>query len=327
MLYYNYLEEFNMIEFSGSLDKILESYNITNYKIQKFRSVYKISTKDRNILLKGFNSKTKVLNTKIILSHLYNNNFKFCQKIFYNNDDQFYFSFNNKYYSCFSWIDGKEVNLKEIKNIKRSIKSIYLFHKSLSNLDYSYMEIKDNSNWDVKFEESIINLYDIKNTILNKTVWCCVDKFYYENIDTAIKILHNIVSELYRSDIRDFLINNKSICHDSLYYQNLILKKKDVYLIDFGGICINNSIYDLSKFARRVFYKNKFDVQLLNEMFDYYNLYYKFNDIEKRLFNLYMKYPYKFVKFGVRFYLRNKEFEREKLINKLKKYAEYELSN
>ncbi|EIA22265.1 hypothetical protein SFB3_377G0, partial [Candidatus Arthromitus sp. SFB-3] len=55
-------------------------YNITNYKIQKFRSVYKISTKDRNILLKGFKSKTKVLNTKIIISHLCNKNFKFCQK-------------------------------------------------------------------------------------------------------------------------------------------------------------------------------------------------------------------------------------------------------
>lgn len=316
-----------MIEFSESLDEILKSYNITNYKIQKFRSVYKISTKDRNILLKGFKSKTKVLNTKIIISHLCNKNFKFCQKILYNNNDRFYFKLNDKYYSCFSWINGKEVDLREIKNIKRSIKSIYLFHKYLSDLDYSCMDIKDNSSWDLKFEESIINLYNIKNIILNKDVWCCIDRFYYENIDTALRILHNIVSELYNNDIKDFLINNKSICHDSLYYQNLILKKNNIYLIDFGGVCINNSIYDLSKFARRVFYKNKFNMRLLNEMFDYYNLYYKFNDTEKHLFNLYMKYPYKFIKFGIRFYLRNKQFEREKLINKLKKYAEYELSN
>lgn len=316
-----------MVELNENFYRILESYGITNYKIQRFRSVFKISTKNRNILLKEFRSKTKILNTEAILYHLHENNFKFCQKIIYNNNNQFYFEFKNKYYSCFSWIDGKEVDLKKIKNIKNSIRSIYLFHKSLKNIDRSKINVSDNSNWDVKFEENIIDLYNIRNVILNKKSWNSIDRFYYENLDMALKILHSIISDLSKSDIKDFLSNNKSICHNSLYYQNLILKNKEIYLIDFGGVCINNFIYDLSRFARRVFYKNKFDMKLLNEMFEFYNYLYKFNDIEKRLLNLSIKFPYKFIKFGVKFYLRNKEFDTEKLINKLKKYTEYELSS
>lgn len=316
-----------MVELNENFYRILESYGITNYKIQRFRSVFKISTKNRNILLKEFRSKTKILNTETILYHLHENNFKFCQKIIYNNNNQFYFEFKNKYYSCFSWIDGKEVDLKKIKNIKNSIRSIYLFHKSLKNIDRSKINVSDNSNWDVKFEENIIDLYNIRNVILNKKSWNSIDRFYYENLDMALKILHSIILDLSKSDIKDFLSNNKSICHNSLYYQNLILKNKEIYLIDFGGVCINNFIYDLSRFARRVFYKNKFDMKLLNEMFEFYNYLYKFNDIEKRLLNLSIKFPYKFIKFGVKFYLRNKEFDNEKLINKLKKYTEYELSS
>lgn len=316
-----------MVEVNENLDRTLESYGITNYKIKKIRSVYKISTKGHNILLKEFRSDKKILNIQKVLHYLHKNNFKFCQKIFHNNNNQFYFKLGSKYYSCFSWVDGIEVDLRKIKNIKRSIHSIYLFHKSLAGIDYSDLSIEDNSNWEIVFDRNLIDLYNIRNIILNKKSWNSIDMFYYENINTALKILHSIISDLSKSDIRDFLINNKSICHNSLYYQNLILKNKKIYLIDFGGICINNFVYDLARFARRVFYKNKFDMRLLNEIFEFYNHRYKFNDIEKRLFDLSMKFPYKFIKFSVKFYLRNKEFDNEKLINKLKKYAEYELSS
>ena len=315
------------MNFIEHIDNIVKSYGISNYNIQKFRSVYKINSKDRILLIKKFNSKTKLFNTKKIINHLKYNNFKYIQNIYYNLKNEFYFEFENKFYACFSWVDGREVDIKNVKEIKKCTKTIYLFHEAIKNVNDFSMILKDNSDWIEKFEEDIFNLYDIKNKLTKVNSLSELDKFYYENIDKAILKISEIINILNENNFNKFLSENKIICHSSLYYQNFILGKNDkIYLIDFGGISLNNKVYDLARFARRVFYKNSFDTKVLNDIYKVYNKYYKFSEFEKTLFDSYLKHPYKFVKLGYRFYIQNKNMDELKLFNKLKKYCKYELN-
>lgn len=124
------------------------------------------------------------------------------------------------------------------------------------------MELKNNSSWIDKFENDILYLYDIKSIILKKRTRCVIDKFYYDNIGKA-RVLHKILAELCENNFGKFVSSNMSTCH-------------------------NNYIYYLAQFAWRIFYKNRFDLGLLRAIYKLYNNYYKFNDIEKKLFNLYI---------------------------------------
>ena len=309
------------------IDYIVKSYGISSYTIEKLRSVYKIFSKDKVIVIKKFNCKDKLFNTKKIINHLKSTNFKYSQNICYNLNNEFYFEFDKKYYACFVWINGREVNVKNDKEIRKCIKTIYLFHENTKQIRDSTIKLNDTSNWVDNFNKDIFNLYNIKEILSKKISMSELDEFYYENIDIAINRLRKLIENLSDSRIQRYLHENKIICHNSLYYQNFILNKNKVYLIDFGGICLNNKIYDISRFSKRIFYKNNFNFKLLDMIYNTCNSFYKFNSIEKNLFNCYLNYPYKFIKLGYRFYIQNKNIPKEILLRKLEKYYKYEFNS
>lgn len=313
------------MDFIGYLDDILKNYNIDKYDLHKLRSVYRISAKHSDMVVKKFNSKSKLDNTLKIISYLNNNSFNLCQQIYLNKNKESYCEMNGKYYACFSWIDGREVNFKDHKEVKKCIKSVYLFHKIIKGFDQNEISVSDNSDWIKNFSDNINSLLNIRNIIMSKKEWNSIDKFYYENIDTAINILNRLIVELDENGFGNILSMNKSVCHNSLYYQNLILNRRDVYLIDFGGVSLNHYVHDLARLARRVFYKNGFDIKFLNMIYKTYNSYYKFDDIDKRLFKISMAYPYKFIRIGYKYYLQNKEVNEDRIVSKLVKYSKYEL--
>lgn len=315
------------MDFEANISQVVKSYGfVDDFKIHKLRSVYKISSHKKDFLIKKFNSKTKLLNTKKILKHLSYNNFKNVQHMYYNLNNEFYFEIDGKFYACFSWINGREVNIKNHREVKKCTKIIYLFHEALKNTRDDSIILKDESNWIEKFENDILNLYHIKDKLHRKSSLCLIDKFYYENIERSVEIITKIIDDLIRYGFKDFYEDNKIICHNSLYYQNFILNNNGkVYLIDFGGLVLNNRVYDVARFARRVFYKNNFKFRVLNDIYENYNNYYKFSKFEEMLFKNHLKYPYKFVRLGQKFYIKNKDISEDKLLEKLKKYSDYEL--
>ncbi len=308
------------------ISTIANQYSIHNYEIQKLRSVYKIKSKDKSLIVKKFNSKKKLFNTKKIIDYLKTNNFKYVQNIVYNLNNEFFIEIDNNFYVCFEWIDGREANIRSWSEIRKCIKTIYLYHESIKNIDYSSMDLKDDYNWIKNFDKDILNLYKIKKLISDKRQFNIIDKFYYDNIDKAIFNISKIKEAIELEKYINFLESNKIICHNSLYYQNFILSNGAIYLIDFGGIVLNYRIYDIARFGRRILYKNKFNMKILNKIYKFYNSYYKFCKIEEILFYFYVKYPYKFVKFANKIYLEGKDIDEIRLLRKLKMYYEYEFN-
>ena len=309
-----------------SFDEILNSYGINNYNVERVRSAYKISSDKNNFLVKKFNSERKLMNTYKILNYLSKNNFRYTNRICKNNYGKFCFEIGGKFYGFFNWIDGREANFKNHKEILKCTRMIYKFHDCVKNLNYNHMDIKDNSDWIKKLNLDVKNLCDIEKKILKKFYVDKLDKFYLLNVKRAIHKIINIIKFLEENDFSKYSRNNKIICHDSLYYQNFLIKNHKVYIIDFGGICINNRIYDLARFARRIFYKNKFDFTILNNIYNIYNELYRFNDFEKFIFCKYLDYPYKFVRLSCKFYLKDTNMKSDKLFCKFIKYVDYELN-
>lgn len=314
------------MNFILGIDEILKSYGINKYDFKMVRSAYKITSGRKTLLVKRFNSQKKLMNTYKILNNLKLQGFKYTYQVCCNKKGDFYFEIDGKFYAFFNWIDGREVNLKNLKEILKCTKLVYKFHECIQGVDYSNINLKDESNWIEKFDSDIKNLINIESIILSKKYLYEVDKVYLMNINKSINKINHIIQWLKENNFSDYFVQNKIICHNSLYYQNFIKKNNKVYIIDFGGVCFNNRIYDIAKFARRVFYKNNFKFNILDDIYILYNKYYKFNDFEKRLFYKYLEYPYKFVRFGNKFYLKNKNMDNNILLNKINKYIDYELS-
>ena len=309
-----------------NIDYIVNSFGIYDYNFEKIRSVYKLTSKEKVFVIKSFNSKEKLFNTKRIITHLKLNNFKDVQDIYYNLDNNFYFELFNKFYVCFSWIEGREVNVKNYKEIGKCVKKIFLFHESIKNVNDPFIILKDSSNWIEMFEEGILNFYYIKQKISEKNNLNAIDNFYLLNSDKIIKKIEGIIKVLIRNNFEMFSKQNKIICHNSLYYQNFIINRGKVYIIDFGGITINSRIYDLARFSRRILYKNKFDLKIVDFTYKTYNKHYKFCEEEKVFFKAFLDFPHKLVKLGNNYYIRNKKMNELSLIKKLDKYSKYELS-
>lgn len=313
------------MKFLRYIDKIVKSYGIKNYMLEKVRSVFKITSDTHRLAIKRFSSKDKMFNTKKILNHLIQNNFLYSQNVCYNLRNEFYFEFENGFYMCFEWIEGREINFKNLYEINNGVKLIYDFHEITKNINDNSMILTDKSNWIFEFENDLRNLHEIKKIILMKKVLSCLDEFYLKNIYRAVCKISEIIKFLNTNNFEKFYCENKLICHNSLYYQNFIVDNQKVFLIDFGGMCFNNRIYDIGRFARRVFYKNNFKIDILNGIYELYNRFYKFSEFEKNLFDNYLNYPYKFIKIGERFYLKKKLIDEDCILNKLKKYSKYEL--
>lgn len=314
------------MNFPDNIERIMEKYGVRNYSVQKLRSVYKIKSQNKILILKKFNSKNKILNTKTIIEYLKNNNFKYLQNIVYDLENRFFVCVDEKFYMCFEWVDGREINVKNKYETKKCIQAIFSYHESVKNLDYSFMNLKDGSDWIKKFENDILNLYKIRDKIFRKNYFDLVDRFYFENISRAISNIERLKKHINVEEFYNFINENKIVCHNSLYYQNFIFCSGKIYLIDFGGICVNSRVYDIARFCRRIFYKNNFNSKILSKLYKTCDDYYSFNRIEKLLFYIYVRYPYKFVKFANKIYMKNKFLDQNRLIKKLEKYGKYELN-
>ena len=143
----------------------------------------------------------------------------------------------------------------------------------------------------------------------------CIDAFLKE-AEYAVRIIEH---SSYK-DLCEYYSSEGYVCHDSFYYQNILVDKEDkLHIVDMESCQYDIPVSDLGKFIRRVLSKKHFrwDFDYCRRIIEEYC---KVRPLAREEYEMLLSiliFPHKFWKLGRQRYIRNKKWDEEKYRKKL----------
>ncbi len=312
------------------LNRVLKNYNFKVISLSKARSAYKVTTETGAVCLKKMkHGAHKAKNGYILVEELSKHGFKNTAAYIKTKKDNYFVKYKSFIFYASQWIDGKECNFKNLDEVLSCIKLLAEFHLASEKINVGDLKINNNlKNWHKIFNSNLYDLERFKKIIDNKKIKNDFDFLYYNCIDDyysrgifSLNILNN--SEYY--NLSKTANENRTLCHDSFYYQNIIKKDNSLYLIDLDSIIIDLHINDLGKFIRRLMFKKEyswcFDIAL--KLINAYSSLCPLSKSELEVMLALIIFPHKFWKLGKKRYLKNKNWREAKYTHKLNNIVKF----
>ncbi|MBV1819566.1 CotS family spore coat protein [Clostridium cochlearium] len=313
------------------IKKILKNYKLQVLDVKRVRSVYKVKTDIGNICLKQIRkSRKKPINGSILVEELNKHGFPYTAKYLKTSKGHLFVKHNKSYYYVTEWINGHECDLNDIEEARKCMKLLANFHITTLKIDGSKLKLRNNlKNWPKIFSNKLNELQYFKYIIENKRQVTNFDSLYNSVIDDFYNIGIASMNLLNSSDYYSLSKNansKKSICHDSIYYQNIIKKGNDYYLIDLDSIKIDLHINDLGKVIRRLMFKKEYgwDFNKAKELIEAYSSVNPLSHSHLEAMLCIIVFPHKFWKLGKQRYIKKKHWNEKKYIKKLNKLIQFD---
>lgn len=315
--------------------KVLDNYDFKVINLSKVRSAYKVETSKGNICLKKMkHGKHKARNGSILVQELVKKGFSNTAKYYCTNKGKTCIEYKGFLFYVTDWIDGEECNLDNLEEAVECVKLLAKYHLATNSIDVTKLRIKNNlKNWPKIFNSNLHDLEKFDRIINKKKIRSEFDTAYHSYIDSiyhrgmvALNFLNN--SDYYKLSKEANV--NKTICHDSFYYQNIIKKDDDYYIIDLDSIIIDLHVNDLGKLIRRLMFKRQYQWSFnkAKTLIEAYNSINKLNKDEVEVMLSLIIFPHKFWKLGKKRYIKHKGWNESKYMSKLTKLIKYnELEN
>lgn len=310
------------------LNDVIKKYDFQVYDILKARSAYKLITSKGNFCLKKMkHGERRIVNGSLLTYHLNEKGFTNTASYIKTKNGMTYVKLKKFLFYLTTWIDGNECTMDSIEEVLKCTELLARFHlaaRNIEKLDFSvhyYNSIILFSNFINDFAKYnvIINEMKLRNEF---------DQIYQQNLGYYTSRGYKALNLLEKTGYDNLLgeaKKNKTICHDSFYYQNIMKDDKKYYIIDLDSIMIDVQVVDLAKFLRRLMYKKEFewDFNYAKEVIETYSSIKKLSLDEVNLILAYIAFPHKFWKIGRKRYLKKKNFSEGKFNHKLRRIIKF----
>lgn len=314
------------------IEIVLHHYDINVHNITRVRSVYKVESDKGTLCVKRVkHGKRKAENGYFLVENLKKNNFHNTANYYKTFRGNYYVEYGKRIYYVTSWIEGTECDVGDINEAIGCVELLAKFHNSAKSIDLSNIRLKNNlKNWPKIFYTNVLDMEKYKSYINRKVIRTQFDTLYYDYIDmyyqrglTALTFLNN--SNYYK--LSKEANNEKTICHNSFYYQNIIKKQDDYYLIDLDSVMIDLQIMDLGNFIRRLMSKSEYqwDFNKARILIEHYSSFRAISAEELEIILSLLIFPYRFWKLGKKRYVKHKGWSETKYLKKLNKILKYSL--
>lgn len=326
------LEYFNTITNKEMqiLKTVLHKYNLELLSAEKVRSAYKIITNNGKFCLKRMkHGRNKIKNGCILTEELLLNKFTNAAKYFRTKDGDFSVVYKKKIFYLTQWIEGSESDLTNIDEAINCTKLMAEFHNVSNKIDHKKINIPNNlRNWPKIFASNLNDFGKFKKMIISKKIKNEFDILFLENTDNvfnrgmyAVDMLNK--SQYYKSS--KAANDNETICHNSFYYQNIIKKDREYFIIDLDSIMIDLQLSDLGKLIRRLMFKRAYgwDFNFAKCLIEAYNSTNRLSKEDLEIMLALIIFPHKFWKLGKNRYIKQKKWSESKYFHKLSKITSY----
>lgn len=311
---------------------ILKEYEIEPIKIERVRSVYKVTTNGRIYCLKKMKhgGSEKVEKGMLLSKHLVTKGFYNVIRYIKTSDNKYCVKKGHYYYYVTDWIKGRECNFDNFEELKKCAELLADFHNRSKGFTIESSKIINNTKkWPSLLKKEKNDLLQIKDIINNKKVKTTFDLNYISLIDEYAEKINKAITLLDDSSYVDISTKaniGRSICHDSFYYQNILVKNNNkLYIIDLDSSLYDLNIYDLAKFVRRIMHRNNYgwNFDYAKELIESYSNINPLSGEELEILLSFIVFPHKFCKLGKKRYVGRKTWPETKYIKKLNKIIKY----
>lgn len=326
------LEHFNTITNKEMqiLISVMRKYNLELVSAEKVRSAYKIITNNGKFCLKRMkHGGNKIKNGCILTEELLLNKFTNTAKYFRTKDGAYSVKSKKNVFYLTEWLEGSECDLTNIDEAINCTKLLAQFHTVSNKIDHNKIDIPNNlKNWPKIFASNLNDLEKFKRIINSKKIKNEFDVLFIENIDNfynrgmaAINMLNK--SQYYKSS--KIANEKKVICHNSFYYQNIIKKDGEYFIIDLDSIMIDLQISDLGKLIRRLMFKKVYgwNFNFAKALIEAYNSTNKLSKEDLEIMLALIIFPHKFWKLGKKRYMKQKNWSETKYLHKLNRITSF----
>lgn len=308
------------------IQNVLKEYSIEPLKIEKIRSVYKITTENKLYCLKklkhgGIPKAQKGYN---LSKHLIANSFYGVVKYIKTNESKIYLRYRHNIYYVTNWIKGREVNYDDYDEVKKCFSFMAEFHsKAAGFVDDNKCMPSKLYDWPKIFLSEKNFLFSLTDIIQAKKIKTNFDCCYISNIPKYLDLIDQCLDLINSSSYQELCQlseTSKTVCHDSFYYQNLIVKNNGkMFLIDLDSAIYDIIPYDIGKLLRRLLYKSNYNwnFELAKELIESYMDITPLNLKELELLLIFIIFPQKFCKLGRKRYVNREEWCESKYMQKL----------
>ena len=224
-------------------------------------------------------------------------------------------------YVVMDLIPGREAtftNPLEIKMCAELLASMHLSSKKV--IKEKRLDSKIDRSIEIKFKENLEDMKKIKALIEMFKYKNNFDLLYSENIDSCIDDINEALRLLSLSKYNEYRedLDNIVICHNDLAEHNFLYSNNEMHLIDFEYCSIDYRVMDISDILLKGIKNVAFDVdKAINLIKDYNNIYPLKNEDYKIIYIL-LLFPRDICTLGRSYYFKQKNWEEEVFINRLK---------
>lgn len=315
------------------IKQILKEYSIEALRIERIRSVYKVTAENRTYCLKKIKhtGSFKVEKGYALSKHLIGNGFYGIVKYIKTKNHQISIKDKHNIYYVTNWIKGREIRFGSREEVQKCFAFLAEFHNKAAGFSGEQKLIPSNlRKWPEQFQKDKQFLLALKEVLSTKIMKSGFDNHYLKCIDAAIVRIDQCISLLYSSSYYELCSSAAQtgiVCHDSFYYQNILMKNNGkLFLIDLDSAVYDIPVYDVGKLLRRLMYKNEFcwrfeeALPLIQE----YDKARPLNLKELEVLLIFLQYPQKFLKLGKKKYISKAPWLETKYCRKLNRLERYE---
>lgn len=221
-------------------------------------------------------------------------------------------------------IDGRECVFENPIDLKNVSKHLAKLHKAGENIEtfhekrfYSgkILEKYNNALNDLKKFKEIASMH------INKKDF---DKLYLSYADYYIACLYNAIETIKKSQYTKFSRNKYVLCHHDLAHHNIIIDdSNEVHFIDFDYSLIDLPMHDIANIAVKAIKHNRWDIDIVKSIIENYSEEKFLSKEELDILYGYLLFPKDFYDISSSYYFKNRGWEEEEFLEKLKRKAEY----
>lgn len=310
---------------------ILSHYRIVPKDVERIRSVYKVICNEKSYCLKRIrHGDKKALKGLLLVRYLKSNDFSNVAEYIKTLDGRECVKYKKERYYLTEWIDGKECDFKTIDELIKASQLLGEFHiKSKGFYSKGINMGSNHKNWPKMLLEMKEDLLYFEKVIDSKKIKSVFDAEYKNTIDYYKNMMDVSIQLLNNSnyiDISKKAKEQRCVCHDSFYYQNILLKNDNtMYIIDLDSTIYDIHAYDLAKFIRRILHKKAYSwsFEVGKKLIEAYSEINKLTYEDYEILLAFIIFPHKFWKLGKKKYYKSKKWKEEKYLKKLYKLISY----
>ena len=263
-------------------NKVLLEYDIRPQDLKMLQSkglktLWKLTYKNTQLCLKRLNqSKEEALFSVNSQIYIFNNGGK-VPNVYPNVKGNFITEYNGQLFVVYSWVNGRDMNLDNPKDLSLALQSLSKFHVDSIGYDPP-INSKISSklgNWPIQYKSMKNRMLKIKEICI-QTPTNISYATYVKHIDPIIEICNetiNLINSSYYSDLCSINQRDSCLCHQDFGTGNVMLSEGKGIVIDLDSVTYDLPARDLRKIiGKRMMKFNDYSIKNIETILKFYEI-------------------------------------------------------